>query len=158
MPRPKSPRFRSAAQSVSAPESPLYLLELRHALLAEPVRVVNDAQDVMSNGHNYVAAQFGFVPPDDVDKTTPSASLRIANANGSIGAFFERTHGARGTTMRVLQIMRSNPDFLEDDLVLDLDNIEVGTTMVSGQLGYDDVLNKPGTAYIFRPETAPGLF
>lgn len=158
MARTKSSRFHEAAQAVSASESPLFLLELRHALLPEPVRLVNDVQDVVSNGKNYIAAQFGLVPPDDNDKTTPKATLRIANAGGAIGAFFERTHGGRGATMRVLQIMRSNPNFVEEDLVLDLNNVKVDTRSVSGQLGFDDVLNKPGTAYLYRPETAPGLF
>lgn len=158
MPRLKSSKFRRAAQSVSADESPLILLEVRHALLAEPMRFVNDVQDVVSNGQNYVAAQFGFQWPDDQDKQTPRAQLRLSNGRGDVGAFFERTNGGRGATIRVLQIMRSAPDFLEDDLVLDLTNIEVKAVSVSGQLGYDDVLNKVGTAATYRPETAPGLF
>jgi len=158
MARAKSPRFREAAQSVSASESPLILLELRHALLAEPLRFVNDVQDLVCQGHNFVAGQFGFTGPDDADKKTPNAQLRIANARGDVGSFFERTHGGRGATMRVLQVMRSAPDVLEDDLVLDLTNVEVDAQAASGQLGYEDVLNKPGTAYTYRPETAPGMF
>jgi len=158
MARPKSPRFHEAAQSVSATESPLILLEVRHALLVEPMRLVNDVQDVICNGATYLAAQFRFTWPDDADKATPHAQLRIANGGGDVGAFFERTHGGRGATVRVLQIMRSLPDFVEDDLLLDLSNIEVTAKTVAGQLGYDEVLNKVGTAYTYRPETAPGLF
>lgn len=158
MPRPKSARFRQVAQQVSAPELPLILLEIRHPLLAEPMRFVNDVQDLVSNGENYVAAKFVFTWPDDLDKQTPRAQLQIGNVRGDVGAFFERTHGGRGATVTALQVMRSEPDFIEDSYTLDLTNFSVGTTMASGQLGYDDVLNKPGTAVTYRPETAPGLF
>ena len=154
----KSSHFRRVAQMLSPGERPLVLLELQHALLAEPMRFVNSAADVLSNGHNYVAAAFEFTWPDDQDKQTPAAALSISNGGGGVGAFFERTHGGRGATVRVMQVLPSAPDFVEDDLELDLHNIEVTTMTVSGQLGYDDVLNKTGVAYTYRPETAPGIF
>lgn len=54
--------------------------------------------------------------------------------------------------------MRSDPNFIEDELRLDLRNIQVTTAAVSGQLGYARILDMPGTAYTYRPETAPGIF
>ena len=158
MSRAKSVRFRQAAQAVSAGELPLVLIEISHVLLAEPIRVVNDVQDVMSNGNNYRAGSFNFVWPDDQDKQTPSAQLAIGNVRGDVGAFFERTHGGRGSILTVLHIMRSAPDFVEDRLVLDLKNVKVSTLTVNGQLGYDDVLNRAGTPCTYRPESAPGVF
>lgn len=158
MSQAKSARFRALAQSVSAPEVPLVLLEIAHALLAEPMRIVNDVQDVISNGQRYTAGSFRFVWPDDQDKQTPRAQLQIGNTRGEVGALFERTHGARGAVLTVTQILRSAPDFVEDRLVLDLSNVEVTASVVTGQLGYDDVLNRPGTPYTYRPETAPGIF
>ena len=158
MSRAKSARFRQAAQAVSAAELPLVLIDISHVLLATPLRFVNNVQDVLSNGQNYVATSFNFVWPDDQDKQTPRAQLQIANVRGDVGAFFERTHGGRGSVLTVLQIMRSVPDYIEDRLVLDLKNVEVNTLTVSGQLGYDDVLNRPGTPCTYRPESAPGLF
>lgn len=158
MARPKSARFRQAAQAVSASEYPIILLEVSHALLAEPMRFVNDVQDVMSNGHNYVATKFQFIWPDDQEKQTPRGQILFSNARGDISAFLERTGGGRGSVVTAIQIMRSNPDFIEDRFVLDLKSLNAGTDTVSGQLGYDDVLNKAGTPYTYRPETSPGLF
>lgn len=131
---------------------------MRHALLAEPVRLVNDTQDLFSRGHNYSRASFAWVPPDDKDRQTPRAQLRMSNLGSDIGDFFERTNGGKGTTFKVLQVMRSAPDFIEDELIVDVSDVEVSTAEVTGQLGYDDVLNKAGTAYTYRPETAPGIF
>lgn len=158
MARSKSPRYRAQAQALSAEESPVVLLELHHALLAEPVRLVNDSQDLFSRGHNYSKSGFTWVPPDDKDKETPRAQLRMSNLGSDVGDFFERTNGGKGTTFRVLTVMRSAPDFIEDDVVVDVTNVEVSQLEVTGQLGYDDVLNKTGTAYTYRPETAPGIF
>lgn len=158
MARLKSDRYRAQAQVLSAEERPLYLLELRHALLPQPERFVNDTADLVSNGQNYVATRFLFTPPNDQDKQTPRARLAIGNLGAGVGAFFERTNGGKGASLRVLQVMRSQPDLIEDELVLDVTNVEVDSTTASGQLGYDDVLNKPGTSYTYRPETAPGIF
>jgi hypothetical protein len=158
MARSKSTRFRRAANALSATETPILLIAITHALSAAPLRVVNDVQDVLSNGNNFVACRFNLVWPDDQDKTTPRATLSIDNVHREVGAFFERTHGGRGAVVTVMQIMRSEPDFIEEQLMLDISGITVTTKSVGGQLGYDDVLNRAGTAYTYRPETAPGLF
>ncbi|MFT4190833.1 MAG: DUF1833 family protein [Comamonas sp.] len=154
----KSTRFRRAAQQLSPDDRPLMLLELSHALLPEPMRFVNDNADIVSRERLYLASAFEFVWPDDQDGRTPAASLAIANFSGGVGAFFERTHGGRGAVITAIQIMRGAPDFVEDELTLDLRNIEVTVKSVTGQLGYDDILNKSAVGYTYRPETAPGLF
>lgn len=158
MPKIKSPTYIEKTQALAADEVPLVLLEVAHALMAEPMRFVNDVQDVVSNGHNYVASSFNLVWPDDQERQTPRAKLSISNRRAEVGAFFERTHGGMGAVVTALQIMRSNPDFIEERLVLDVSNIEANTSAVVGTLGYDDILNLPGTPYTYRPESAPGLF
>jgi len=158
MPRAKSRRFTESAQALAAPESPVLLVTIEHALLAEPLRFVNDTEDLVSNGHNYRACSFGWTWPDDQDKQTPRASISIANTDRSISPFFERTHGARGAVLTLTQVMRSAPDFVEDQVTLDLTNIVATAQAVTGQLGFDEILNKASTPYTYRPETAPGLF
>lgn len=157
MPR-RSPRFNASVTALSAPDRPLVLLELHHALIERPLRYVGDNQDVTSNGEVYTAGNFAFKIPDDKEGETPRAQLQISNLSRDVGTLFERTQGGRGAWLRIRQIMRSAPDFIEDELILDLSNVEVTTATVTGELGYDDVLNKAGTAYTYRPESAPGLF
>lgn len=154
----RSAAYRRAAQQLSPADMPLVLLEVSHALLAQPLRFVNDNQDIVSNGNNYLAGEFQFVWPDDQDQQAPAAQLSISNIGDGIGAFFERSHGGIGTRITALQIMRSNPDFIEDRITIDLRNIEVDMTAVSGKLSYARILDQPGTAYTFRPQTAPGIF
>jgi hypothetical protein len=154
----RSANYNQTVTALSAPERPLVLLELHHALIDRPLRFVGDNQDVLSSGEVYTAGNFAFRLPDDKERQTPRAQLQISNLGGAVGALFERTQGGRGAWLRVRTILRSAPDFIEDELILDLSNVEVTTTTVTGDLGYDDVLNKAGTAYTYRPETAPGLF
>lgn len=154
----RSSAYRRAAQQLAPADMPLILLELSHALLAEPLRYVGDVQDIVSNGKHFVACEFQFVWPDDQDQQAPSAQLSIGNRGGAIGAFFERTRGGSGARLTVRQIMRSQPDFIEDELRVDLRNIEVTMASATGHLSYANILDKPGTAYVFRPETSPGIF
>ncbi|RZS86078.1 DUF1833 family protein [Pigmentiphaga kullae] len=158
MARLKSSRYVENALALSADEAPIYLLEISHVLVATPLRFVNDNQDVVSNGNNYVACAFAVQLPSDQDRTTPRARLSIDTLGGDISAFLERTHGGRGAVLKVLQILRSQPDFIEDEFVLDMSNVVAAVPTIQADLGYDDVLNKPGTPYTYRPETAPGLF
>lgn len=158
MPKTKSAAYIRQSQALSSGEAPVVLIEISHALLAEPIRLVNDNADLLSNGHNYVAASFTLVWPDDQDKQTPRAQVSIGNVRGEVGAFFERTHGGRGALFTLLQVLRSTPDTIEEKMILDLGNIEQGVGVVSGTLGYDEILNRVGTPYTYRPETAPGLF
>jgi len=158
MPRIKSSRYIENAQSLSAPETPLILVTVTHALLAEPLRFVNDNQDIVSNGNNYLAGSMSITLPDDQDGQTPAAQIEIGNVSRRLSPWFERTHGARGTLVTLTQILRSTPDFIEDEVTLDLRNVVVTPLKLSGHLGFDDILNKAGTSYTYRPETSPGLF
>ncbi|MCL1962367.1 MAG: DUF1833 domain-containing protein [Desulfovibrionaceae bacterium] len=157
MPR-RSANYNQAVTAIAASEQPLVLLELHHALIERPLRYVNDVQDVLSNGEVYTAGNFAFTLPDDKERQTPRARLQISNLGGAVGTLLERTGGGRGAWLRVRTILRSAPDFVEDELILGLSNVEVTTATMTGELGYDDVLNKAGTAYTYRPEAAPGLF
>jgi hypothetical protein len=154
----RSANYNQAVTAISATERPLVLLELHHAMIERPLRYVADNQDVLSQGEVYTAGNFSFQLPDDKDGQTPRAQLQMSNLGAAVGTLFERTQGGRGAWLRVRTILRSAPDFIEDELILDLSNVQVTTTQVTGDLGYDDILNKAGTAYTYRPETAPGLF
>ncbi len=153
-----SSTYRARVQALHAPESPLVLVEVMHATLTEPLRFVGDNQPITSNGHLYYAAAFGVQWPDDQNGQLPRGGLTISNVDGAFSGFLERTGGAKGVTITLLQVLRSNPDFIEQRLPLDLTNISCDADRLTGQLGLDNLLNLVGTNYLYRPETAPGLF
>lgn len=155
------PNFsRNAQENINATsgEMPLVLLEINHAALAEPIRVVNDNQDLTSNGNLYIALPFNITLPDDFSEQIPRATLAIDNIGRELTQWLEASAGARGATVTVRLAMRDTPNVYEMELTMGLNNIAIDWLTVSGSLGYEDILNRPAVALTYRRDTAPGLF
>ena len=153
-----SASWKKEINRVSGTENPLILCEIHHSALAEPVRVVNDKESVEHNGYTYVGLAFRVTLPSDPESGLPRARLAIDNIGKELMQWIELSEGARGTTITLSQIMRSDPDHVEWSVTMNLTNISVTTHEVSGDLSYDDILNMPGLPFTYRPETAPGIF
>jgi hypothetical protein len=158
MPRNYSRSFQETINRTGAPEVPRVLLEISHPGLATPVRVVNDVLDLVSNGNTYTALAFRVTLPDDLDQGQPRATIAIDNVGRDLTAWIESSAGAKGATVRFMQVMRSAPDVIEWEVTLDLNNVRMNMLEISGQLGFDDILNLPAIPLTYRPDVAPGLF
>lgn len=158
MPTAYSAAWRRTVNALSAAERPLLLLEITHADLAEPIRVVNDSQDLTSNGELFVGLAFHAELPSDLEQGMPRARLVVDNVGKELVGWLEASNGGQGARCRMLQMLRSDPDTIEWEVTLDLTNLIVTPMTVSGDLGYDDLLNRAGIPFTYRPETAPGLF
>lgn len=154
--------FSSAARenllATSADEPFLVLLEITHADLAIPVRVVNDVQSITSNSVEFIGCPFNITLPDDVSGQMPQATLEIDNIGRDLTEWLEYSRGGQGARCRIMQIMRSDPDLIEFDMTLDLTNMVISNTKVTGVLGFENILNRAGTIPTFTPKTAPGLW
>ena len=158
MPRNYSANLKETINSTGAAESPLILLEIAHADLATPIRVVNDNQDLVSNGNIFIALAFRVTLPDDLEQGLPRAVIAVDNVGRDLTAWIEASGGGQGATVRLMQVLRSAPDVIELDITLDLTNVKMNMLEVSGQLGYDDILNRPAVPLTYRPDVAPGIF
>lgn len=156
--RAYSAAYKSTLAATSAPEAPLTLLEIDHPALTQPVRVVNDTQDIESNGHLYVACPFRCTLPDDRENQLPEATLAVDNIGGDLMYWIETSGGGQGSTVRIIQVMRSRPDLVELEIAMGLFNVQVTMTEVAGKLGYEDFFNRPAVALRYDPATAPGVF
>lgn len=154
--------YSSAARenllATSADEPFLVLLEITHADLAVPVRVVNDVQAITSNGAEFIGCPFDITLPDDVSGQMPQATLSIDNIGRDLTEWLEYSRGGQGARCRIMQVMRSDPDLIEFDMTLDLTNMVISNTKVTGILGFENILNRAGTIPTFTPKTAPGLW
>lgn len=158
MPRDLSAAARQNLNATSADEPLLMLLEITHAQLAEPVRVVNDVQDITVEGNLYQACAFQLSLPEESDGRVPQAQLSIDNVGRELMQWLEASAGGAGSQCRVLQLLRSQPDVIEYDITLDMDGIVATQMLVTATLGYVDFLNQQAVAISYRPETAPGVF
>lgn len=158
MVKPYSNQYKSTLAKVSGEESPLVLLEINHSELSTPVRVVNDTQDITSNGNLYIACPFRFVPPDDYENQLPKAKLAVDNIGRDLMYWIESTGGGQGSWVKAMNVMRSRPDQIEWSISMNLYNVQVTMKEISAELGYDNLFAKPAVARQFRPDNSPGLF
>lgn len=154
--------YSSAARqnllATSADEPFLVLLEITHSDLATPVRVVNDTQNLTSNGAEFIGCPFDVTLPDDVAGQVPQAKLEIDNIGRDLTQWLEFSRGGQGAICRIMQVMRSDPNTIEFDMTLDLTNMVINNETVTGMLGFQNMLNRTGTIPTFTPQNAPGLW
>lgn len=157
MPRSYSSHLLEAVGNTTG-EEPVYLLEITHDQLAVPIRVVNDTDDLVSNGDTYIAFAFRVSLPTDVDRELPRATLSIDNVGRELTQWLDDSAGGQGAQVTIRQVMRDDPDTVEFEITLDLLNVSQTPLEVRGELGYDDTLNLAGLPITYRPDVAPGLF
>lgn len=158
MPKEYSAQYKSTLAQVSATEAPLILLEIDHPDLSDPVRVVNDTQDLTSNGNLYVGFPFRCILPDDFENQLPKARLSIDNVSRDLMYWIETTGGGQGSTATFKQTLRSTPDIIEWSIQMNLYNVNVTIQEISAELGFENLFGKPAITFKYRPDNSPGLF
>jgi hypothetical protein len=149
--------FKESVNSTSG-QAPVYLLEITHAQLLVPVRLVNDTQDLVSSGNTFTAYPFRITLPTDLAGELPRAVLTFDNIGRELTQWIDASFGGKGAQVRVMQVMRDTPDVLEYDITLDLVNVSQNMVEIGASLGFDDTLNLSGLPITYRPDVAPGLF
>lgn len=158
MAKPYSAQYKSTLAQVSAPEAPYILIDINHPDLTQTIRIINDTQDLTSNGNVYIAAPFRCVLPDDYENQLPKARLAVDNIGRELMFWIETTAGGNGSTVRFMQVMRSRPDQIEWEITMSLYNVQVTMKEVSAELGFENLFAKPAINVQYRPTTSPGLF
>lgn len=76
-----SAAFKEAINKEASGEVFLYLLELSHPDLASTIRLVNNYEDIVSNGETYSASAFQFTPPTQGEGEYSPAQLLVDNTD-----------------------------------------------------------------------------
>jgi hypothetical protein len=158
MPRQYSAQYKSTLAKVSGEETPLILLEINHPELTTPIRVVNDTQNIISNGEEYIAFPFNCILPDDHENRLPRARLSISNVGRDLMFWLETTDGGQGSTATFRQVMRSRPNQIEWEITMALFNVSATNLEVSAELGFENLFAKPAVSINYRPENSAGIF
>ena len=139
-------------------EEPVYLLEITHPQLGSPIRVVRDNLELVSNGNLFIAMAFDIALPDDVHGRLSRVPLTIDNVGRELTQWLDASNGGVGAQVRVMQVMRNDPNVIEFDVTLDLLNVKQNASKVTGELGYENTLGLPALVASYRPDNSPGLF
>jgi hypothetical protein len=150
----------AARQAVNAQETNevfLLLLTLDHEDLAEPIRVVNNTEDIVSRGMTFVAYPFEIALPDEDPESVARVTLRIDNVDREIVRSLRALQAPLSVSLEV--VLASSPDVVEaGPFNLTLVAAEYDALTITGELAFEDVLNEPFPGHSYVPSEYPGLF
>ena len=154
-------RARQNARSLSG-EIEIYALEVFHAALADPARIVNDYGNHIVEGHTFTACGFSAAIPQDKDGEVRRAVLRIDNIGEKLMRWVRLSQGGRGATMRLLVLVSPAPGETESEIVhevtMDVGVSEVTNEAVSVTLTNEPTIGHPAVSIRHDPEVSPGIF
>jgi hypothetical protein len=135
----------------------LILLEIDHDNLATPLRVVNNYENITSNGDLYYGFPFSVSLPSEMEDELPAVKLTIDNVDRQIvEAVRSITSPA---TVSLSLILASSPNNIErGPYVLKMRNVQYDAMSVSADLMVDDIYNEPYPGITYSPTNFPGLF
>lgn len=90
----------------------LILLEINHALLPEPVRLVRNNEKTVWNGNTWEAFPFDFDNITEEGATIPSLGLKISNAGGIIQTYIQQYNGFADGTATIMLVHAAHLDDL----------------------------------------------
>lgn len=150
--------FQERRQRVTDTSGTLLLLEITASSFTGPMYVVNDTQDWVSQGINYVGIPFGFKLPDDVRGQTPRAQLVMANVGTGFADELERLAPNEPVMAKMHVSDRAAPDTHAQTLFLPLTHVSVSGTTATAQCGVDFLMRQQAVRLRANPYTLPGVF
>lgn len=135
----------------------LILLTVNHANFTTPIRIVNDFDDVVSNGDTFVAFPFEIQLPSRLEDSPPIARITIVNVSTEIGIAIRQADTP--PTVTIDMVRRDTPNTIEVSLPsMILRNTYVDAAAVTGELTFEDLTREPYPAYNFTAAYFPGMF
>ena len=149
--------LRAAVTAQQTGEVLLVLLEIDHADMSTPIRVVNNQVGIMSGGDLYAPFPFQVQLPDERDDTMSAVTLRIDNVDQQIVTALRQLTSAPTVDLSV--VLASDPDTVEaGPFSFSLTQATYDANAVVATLAYEDVLREPIPGDRFTPTNFPGVF
>ncbi|MGY6663360.1 MAG: DUF1833 family protein [Glycocaulis sp.] len=153
-----SARFLKALLDESSDEPVLALLTVTHPDLAEPLRLVNNDEDITSRGDVFLAYPFRLTLPEQGGPGDKSLPVQFDNVDRQIAATLRQIVQPADVMIEV--ILPSHPDDVEmrfgPGLTLRAADWDAAT--VNAYLAFDEDGGEPVCAWVHTPAASPGLF
>lgn len=134
----------------------LVLLEITHPDLADPIRVVNNTENIISNGVTYAGFPFEISLPESNETAPPRATLTISNVGREIGQVIRSIVSPPFVAIRVIR--QQTPDVIEvEHSGMRLSGVTYNAQTVSGDLVREDFVREPYPAITYSPADFNGL-
>lgn len=148
-----------AMNAATTSEAFLVLLEISHSLF-DTQRVVNNTQDIVSNGNTYSRFPFAMVAPPDSDEFQPRIQVIALDAIGELVTDMRAIAGSRERAQCVVTIIAaSDPDTaLAQWSEFEVINANYDAETLRFDLVVESFLSEPYPADTMNPADFPGLF
>lgn len=146
---------RSALAAQETGEAFLVLLKVTHPELPEPLRVTSDNVETVHGGEAHKPYPFGYRFPEDGD-VPRRTELVIDNVARELVPTLRSIQTP--PTVEAKVVCASRPDEVLATCVQSLRNHRANQLTISGELGYEDLLDEDFPADEFLPSSHPGLF
>jgi len=134
----------------------LTTITIDHATLADPIRVVDNNENITSNGDLFVAWDFSLQLPGEDPDNPAGAKLSIGNIDPLIIQTLRTISSPPTVTIQI--ILADTPNVVEIEfsgLVLRNASYDAGT--ITGDLRFEEILTEP-VATTLTPAMFPGMF
>lgn len=157
MPRQVSLSAMQASLATETSKVFLVLLELTHPQLGTPVRLVNNTENVTSNGQVYTAFPFYARMPDDRDDREPVAELIVANATRELIDTIRTLQQAIQAKLSV--VLADTPNVIEwGPIDMEVRTVTYDAETITFSLGMQAFAEEPFPYPAFTPPKFPGMF
>ena len=134
----------------------LTLLKISHDSFSD-IFLVNNTENIVSNGNTYQAFPFTIILPSDDGESVPTAKIELDNIN--LDFITELRTITSPASVTISSVMASDPDYIEieySDILLR--SVSVNSKKITGSLSFDDLFSVNLTSETYGPSNFPGIF
>lgn len=150
----------AAKQAMFAQETDkifLMLLTIDHANMVTPLRVVNNYDNVTSNGEVFTAYPFSFSLPDELEDSLSQVDLVITNVDRLLVDNVRSFSSPLSVSLEV--VLSDSPDTVEaGPFVMSMREVKYDAMKLTGTCSFQDILNESYPEGSYTPADYPGLF
>jgi hypothetical protein len=156
MARALSPTALAAINAPECEEVFLWLMKIRNDEIVD-INVVNNTEDITSNGEVYTAFGFGIILSEDDGERLPEVRLTIDNVDRML---IDEIRGVSTPLIVDLSlVLASNPDNVEMEFPkMTLRRVSYNETLITGTLVVAEILASRFPADKMSPLDYPGLY
>lgn len=150
---------RAAAFAQQTGEVFLTLVEIEHDDLGAPIRLVDNTENVTSNGNVYTACGFSVPMADDSADSLARTRMTIDNVDQALTVAIRSVRRTPKPTVTLSVVLASSPDVIEfGPFTYFVNSIAYDARSVTLDLSYEDILNERFHRVFMTPVGFPGLF
>lgn len=152
-----TPAVRRELYTEDGSEAVLYLITLEHEDWPDPIRLVDNNEDLVVNGETFIGWPMSVRLPDELDDQDRSISIQVSAVKRDILQELRKLSSPPRAFLEL--ILSGDPDTTRvGPFAMDLDDIGFDSMSISGDLIFADLVNDTYPKQTFTPQNSPGLF